>query len=43
MGEEDKKLVSEHIYDLAMLCNKPLDNEQMTRFIERSNILLGKI
>lgn len=43
MTDDDKKLVSEHIYDLAMLCNKPLEKEQMTKFIERSNILLGRI
>lgn len=43
MDEENKKLVGKHIYDLAMLCNKPLDNEQMTEFIERSNMLLEKI
>ena len=43
MADDDKKLVSEHIYDLAMICNKPLEKEQMTKFIERSNILLGKI
>ncbi len=43
MQDDDKKLVCEHIYDLAMICNKPLEKEQMTRFIERSNILLGKI
>ena len=43
MSDDDKKLVSEHIYDLAMLCNKPLDNEQMTKFIERSNTLLSRL
>lgn len=43
MADDDKKLVSEHIYDLAMLCNKPLDNEQMTKFIERSNTLLSRL
>lgn len=43
MNDEDKKLVSEHIYDLAMICNKPLEKEQMTKFIERSNTLLGRI
>lgn len=43
MSADDQRLVSEHIYDLAMLCNKPLDNERMTKFVERSNTLLSKI
>lgn len=41
--EETKKLVCEHIYDLAMLCNKPLGADEMTKFVERSNTLLEKI
>ncbi len=40
LDEESKKLLSEQIYDMAMLCNKPLPPEQMTRFIERSNKIL---
>ena len=43
LSEEDAKLVSDHIYDLAMLCNKPLAAEQMTKFIERSNMIMEKI
>ncbi len=43
LSDDDRKLVCEHIYDLAMMSNKPLDSEQMTKFIERSNILLKKI
>ena len=43
LSEEDAKLVSDHIYDLAMLCNKPLPAEQMTKFIERSNFIMEKI
>ena len=43
MEEETRKLVCEHVYDLAMLCNKPLGAEQMTRFVERSNTLLEKL
>mgnify|MGYP001007454319 CR=1 FL=1 len=43
LADEDAKLVCEHIYDLAMLSNKPLDAEQMTRFIARNNQLLAKI
>ncbi len=42
--EEDmQKLVCEHIYDLAMLCNKPLDAESMTKFVERNNTILQKL
>ena len=43
MEEETRKLVCEHVYDLAMLCNKPLGAEEMTRFVERSNTLLEKL
>ncbi len=37
LSGEDRKMVCEHIYDLAMLCHKPLSGEKMTRFVERSN------
>ncbi|MBE7016100.1 MAG: molecular chaperone HtpG [Ruminococcaceae bacterium] len=40
---EDRKMLCEHIYDLAMLSHKPLSPEQMTKFIERSNQLMSKI
>lgn len=40
LDEDTKKLVCEHIYDLAMLSNKPLEPEAMTKFVERSNKLL---
>ena len=43
LGDEDKKLLAEHIYDLARISHSPLEGEQMTRFIERSNKLLGRI
>ncbi len=43
METETQKLVCEHVFDLAMLCNKPLDAEAMTKFVERSNTLLTKI
>ena len=43
LTEDDAKLVSDHIYDLAMLCNKPLPAEQMTKFIERSNKIMEKM
>ena len=41
--EEDAKLITNHVYDLAMMSLKPLDAEQMTKFIERSNMLLEKL
>ncbi len=43
LSDDDKKLVCEHIYDLAMMSNKPLSSEQMTKFIERSNKLLERV
>ncbi|MCH5186091.1 MAG: molecular chaperone HtpG [Oscillospiraceae bacterium] len=43
LNEDDAKLVCEHIYDLALLSNKPLSAEQMTKFIERSNIIMSRI
>ncbi|MCX7714964.1 MAG: molecular chaperone HtpG [Clostridia bacterium] len=43
LNDEDKKLACEHIYDLAMISHKPLDGEHMTKFIERSNLLLNKL
>ncbi len=43
MDDDMQKLVCEHIYDLAMLCNKPLDAESMTKFVERSNTILQKL
>ncbi len=43
LGEEDKKLVCEHIYDLAVMSNHPLSAEEMVKFISRSNSILGKI
>jgi len=41
--KDDAKLICQHVYDLAMLSHKQLDPEAMTRFIERSNVLLGKL
>ena len=42
LAGEDRKMVCEHIYDLAMLCHKPLPAERMTKFVERSNKLIAK-
>ena len=38
--KEDTALVAHHLYDLAMLSNRPLTTEQMTKFIERTNTIL---
>ena len=43
LNEDDEKLLIEHIYDLARISHSPLTGEQMTKFIERSNKLLGKL
>ncbi|NMB97347.1 MAG: molecular chaperone HtpG [Clostridiaceae bacterium] len=42
-NKEDVTLLCQHVYDLAMMSHKQLEPEAMTRFIERSNILLEKI
>jgi molecular chaperone HtpG len=38
---EHTELICKHLYDLAQLSNKPLDAESMTKFIARSNEILG--
>ncbi len=43
LDEETKGLAIEHIYDLAKISHRPLEAEQMSKFIERSNLLLKKI
>ena len=43
LNEEDSKLLIDHVYDLAKISHSPLTGEQMTKFIERSNKLLGKL
>lgn len=43
LSDEDAKLVIDHVYDLARISQSPLDAESMTKFIERSNKLLGKL
>lgn len=39
----DAKMICEHIYDLAMISHQPLSGEEMTKFIERSNVILNKL
>ncbi|MCL2399577.1 MAG: molecular chaperone HtpG [Defluviitaleaceae bacterium] len=41
--KEDVNMITCQIYDLAMMSHKPLSNDQMTRFIERSNNILERI
>jgi len=41
--KEDMDLIASQLYDLAMLSHKPLESEQMKRFIERSNKLMEMI
>jgi molecular chaperone HtpG len=38
----DVDLIVRQLFDLAMLSHKPLPTEQMTQFIERSNLLLER-
>lgn len=41
--KDDIKLIGEQIYDLALMSNKQLNAEEMSRFIERSNKILSKL
>lgn len=43
LSDEDANLVIDHVYDLAKISHSPLNAEQMTKFIERSNKLLEKL
>ena len=43
LNDEDANLVIDHVYDLAKISHSPLNAEQMTKFIERSNKLLEKL
>ena len=38
---ENTKTICEQLYDLAMIAHKPLEPEAMTKFIARSNEILG--
>ena len=42
LSEEDAELVMDQVYDLAKISHSPLPADEMTRFIERSNMLLKK-
>ena len=41
--EDDSKLFAEQLYDLAKLQQSPLNPEEMTQFIQRSNDILLKL
>jgi molecular chaperone HtpG len=41
--KEDVEMICMHTYDLALMSNKQLEPEAMTRFIDRSNKLLEKL
>lgn len=43
LSDEDANMVIDHVYDLAKISHSPLEAEQMTKFIERSNKLLEKL
>ena len=38
---ENTNMICEQLYDLALLAHKPLPAEAMTKFIARSNEILG--
>ena len=40
LTEENRKLVCEHIYDLALMAHKPLSAEQMSKLFARNVKLL---
>lgn len=41
--KEDVKLICEHVYDLALMSHKHLEPDAMTKFIDRSNIILSRL
>ena len=41
--KEDVKLICEQVYDLAMMSHKQFEAEAMTKFIERSNLILSRL
>jgi molecular chaperone HtpG len=40
---EDAHMIACQIFDLAMMGHKPLANDQMTKFIERSNMIMERL
>ncbi|MCH5211722.1 MAG: molecular chaperone HtpG [Oscillospiraceae bacterium] len=43
LSDDTKALVINHVYDLAKISHSPLDAEQMSKFIARSNELLSRL
>lgn len=43
LDDDKKALVINHVYDLAKISHSPLDAEQMSKFIARSNEMLGML
>lgn len=41
--KQDVDMICQHVYDLALIGNKQLDAEAMSRFIERSGVLLERL
>lgn len=41
--KDDVGMICRHIYDLALMSHRQLEPEAMTRFIERSNLLLARL
>ncbi len=37
---DNAKLFAEQLYDLALIANKPLTPEEMTKFVKRSNKIM---
>ncbi|NMA83493.1 MAG: molecular chaperone HtpG [Epulopiscium sp.] len=40
---DDVKMICEHLYDLALLSHKPLESDQMNRFIQRNQEILNRL
>ena len=40
MDSDNAKLFAEQLYDLALIANKPLTPEGMTKFVARSNKIM---
>ncbi len=41
--KEDAALLSHQLYDLALMSHRPLNSDEMTAFIDRSNLILEKL
>ena len=39
-GSENTSIICKQLYDLAMLAHKPLNPEEMTAFVKRSNEIM---